>query len=184
MKRYTEAQNKIAELREKLKSAEAQVESCRQQIRSICEHPICGVCHDVIPQHAIAIVLSFHISGYTNTHDGYCSDNECELVEYNNTPKSLAVLVSPEIHKRLGCRRGIPDDVAWFLFGKELSQLETELSGNQNGSYYCRNSSTTKGTHDIDLTFHTFTWGTDTIVGQTTVRGRISQLELETYDKT
>lgn len=165
MKRYTEAQNKVAELRDELKSAEAHVESCRQQIRSICEHPICGVCHDVIPhpQQEIAIVLSFSISGYTNTHDGYCSGGECELVEYNNTPKSLAVLVSPEIHKRLGRRSRIPDDVAWFIFRKELSQLETELSGNQNGSYYCRNSSTTKGVHDIELTFHAFTWGTQSV---------------------
>lgn len=110
------------------------------------------------------IVVTCKVSGYTNTHSGYCSGNECEfdnedkIIKFNILVDSDTVA---EITKK--CRKTFPlieDGLANKLFQKQIDNYCERYEDEPWQSMYCDNSSEGRTfgivVHDMVLRFSNF----------------------------
>lgn len=110
----------------------------------------------------ITLTLRCQVTGYTNTHDGYCSGNECSLEDVNEERHFTTQVSIPEFKRLVGASNGrliVATQTCNDIFRKDLRALQKSYEGYE-GSFYCENSSEAveKGAeqHNVDLYFSNF----------------------------
>ena len=121
-------------------------------------------------------IVKCRVHGTTNTHSGYCTDNECNL-EQIDEDQEFSVTFTPENYEEftrevlLSIRAktpistlepfteiGIDEDLAWTYFYLNLARLERLYA--HEGSGYCRNSEHSEkqrvDKHEVVLEFTEF----------------------------
>ena len=92
------------------------------------------------------VQLQVHVKGYTNVHDGYCSDNECSYEEIDEYRHFIAD-IDPEVVPVLNNN----------MFRKELEEIVDSYTPYKcrNGSGFCINDSRADKLgveqHDIEI---------------------------------